>query len=78
MPKNIKESKDSLSRNYWNKIKYIYVNAQYRNIRERCVIFKKMIYGYNSWNLPNYFRYYPKKLKNIDIKTSKMTKKIKN
>ena len=23
MPKNIKESKDSLSKNYWNKTKYI-------------------------------------------------------
>ena len=55
--KNIKESKDSLSRNYWNK-QNIYVTTQWRNIRERCVIFKRMIYDYNGWNLPNCFRYY--------------------
>ena len=28
MPNNIKESKDLLSRNYWNKTKNIYVTAQ--------------------------------------------------
>ena len=40
-----------------------------------------MIYGYNGWNLPNCVIYYQKKKKkpkNINIKTSKMTKKIKN
>ena len=26
----------------------IYVTAQQRNIRERCVIFKRIIYGYNG------------------------------
>ena len=60
MPKNIKESKDLLSRNYWKKKQNIYVTAQLRNIREKCVIFKRMIYGYNGWDLPNCFRYYKK------------------
>ena len=60
MPKNIKKSKDLLSRNYWNKTKYIYVTAQLRNIREKCVIFTRMINSYNGWDLPNCFRYYKK------------------
>ena len=63
MPKNIKESIDLLSINYWKKKQNIYVTAQLRNIREKCVIFKEMIYDYNDWNLPNFFRYYQKKKK---------------
>ena len=28
---------------------YIYMTKQYRNIRERCVTFKRIIYDYNYW-----------------------------
>ena len=41
MPKNIKESKDSLSWNYWNKTKYICDCTIEKHKRKMCYLQKK-------------------------------------
>ena len=61
MPKNIKESKNSFFRNYWNKTKYMY-NYTVEKYKKKIgyVKKKKKIYGYNSRNFPNNLKYYKK------------------
>lgn len=56
--KNIKESNDLEPTIYRGK-----KTTQHKNIGERCVTLKRIIYGYSHWNFVDSFRYCNKKIK---------------
>ena len=78
MPNNIEESKDLLSRNYWNKTKYICDYTIKKHKRKMCYLQKNDLWLLRLKSAKLFYILPKKKPKNIDIKTSKMTKKIKN
>lgn len=69
--KNIKESNDLEPTIYRGK-----KTTQHKNIGERCVTLKRIIYGYSHWNFVDIFRYCNKKIKkkNSKIQMWKLSK----